>query len=234
VSETDSFINEVTDEVRRDKLFAYIRRYGWVAVLAILALVGGAAWREYSLASARSLAQGTGDALLAAMEQNDLAARSAALAAVPANGKSVAVDALLTAASQEQAGDVPAAIATLNSLAIDASAPDIYRSLATLKATMLDTRADPATRRAAFAVLGQPGGPFALLAQEQLALMDVAEGKTDEALAALQRITEDAGVSRGLRERAQNLIVALGGDIPAPATDPTATEPQTTQQPASE
>lgn len=49
-NENDSFIDEVTEDLRRDRLFAAFRRYGWIAGLVILAIVGGAAWREYSRA----------------------------------------------------------------------------------------------------------------------------------------------------------------------------------------
>jgi len=68
VSNTDSFIDEVTEEVRRDRLFALMRRYGWIAVLAILLLVGGAAWNEWRKAREASLAQAAGDALATAQE----------------------------------------------------------------------------------------------------------------------------------------------------------------------
>ena len=44
--DTDSFIDEVTDEVRRDRLYLLMRRYGWIGVLVIVVIVGGAAWRE--------------------------------------------------------------------------------------------------------------------------------------------------------------------------------------------
>ena len=50
MSESDSFIEEVTEEVRRDQLFGMMKRYGWIAVLVVLALVGGTAWREFSQA----------------------------------------------------------------------------------------------------------------------------------------------------------------------------------------
>ena len=36
MSDTDSFIDEVTEEVRKDRLYGYLRRYGWIAVLVIL------------------------------------------------------------------------------------------------------------------------------------------------------------------------------------------------------
>jgi len=32
MSDTDSFINEVTEEVRRDRLYGMFRRWGWFAL----------------------------------------------------------------------------------------------------------------------------------------------------------------------------------------------------------
>ena len=50
MSDSDSFIDEVTEEVRRDRLFGYFRRYGWIAAVVIVVVVGGAAWNEYQKA----------------------------------------------------------------------------------------------------------------------------------------------------------------------------------------
>ena len=47
MSDTDSFIDEVNEEVRRDRMFNLFRRDGWIAVAAVLLLVGGAAWNEW-------------------------------------------------------------------------------------------------------------------------------------------------------------------------------------------
>ena len=47
MSLNDSFIQEVSDEVRRDRLFGLFRRYGWVAACLILFLVGGAGINEW-------------------------------------------------------------------------------------------------------------------------------------------------------------------------------------------
>ena len=56
MSETDSFIEEVTEEVRRDRLFALFRRYGWIVLVLIVLVVGGAAWNEYRKAQDRAAA----------------------------------------------------------------------------------------------------------------------------------------------------------------------------------
>ncbi len=218
MSNTDSFIDEVTEEVRREKLYGYLRRYGWIGVACVLLLVGGAAFNEYRSAQVRSAAQATGDALLAALEQNDPADRAASLEAVDPAGSSAAVTLLLRAAAQQEAGDLAAAAQTLNALTMDADVPQMYRDIAGFKAAMLPSD-DNATRKAALEALAAPGLPFSLLAMEQLAYMALEEGDTAAALEMLQRIAEDAGVTRGLRERAQTLMVALGEPMPAARTE---------------
>jgi hypothetical protein len=218
LSNTDSFIEEVTEDVRRDKLFGYMRRYGWIAVALVLLVVGGAAWREYSAAQTRAAAEATGDALLDALNQDDMAARAEAIAQIGTDGPAVAVTALLTAATQQEAGQLDAARATLAELAINQEVPAMYRDLAGFKSAMLPSD-DPAVRMLALEQLAQPGQPFRLMALEQIAYVKLNDGDRDAAVATLQSIVEDAAVSRGLRERAQTLMVALGEPIPEPVTE---------------
>ena len=53
----DSFINEVTEEVRRDRLFTLFRRYAWIGITIVVLTVAGAAWNEWRKADARAEAQ---------------------------------------------------------------------------------------------------------------------------------------------------------------------------------
>jgi hypothetical protein len=216
VSESDSFINEVTEEVRREKLSGYLRRYGWIGVVLVAAVVGGAAWNEYTKAQEAATAQALGDNILTALEITDGQARAAAMAAIPATGPGVALVGLLTAGEQFDAGDTAGAMATLETLAANPDVGTLYRDLAAIKLLVLgaDTM-DPATRRTSLEVLAAPGAPFRLLALEQMALADLAAGETDAAIAMLRMVIEDAEVTAGLRDRASGLIVALGGTIGA-------------------
>lgn len=217
MSDTDSFINEVTEEVRREKLFGYLRKYGWIGIAAVLLLVGGAAWNEYRNAQARNTAQATGDALLVALEENDPAARAIAFAAIDADGTAAAVTLLLRAATEQEAGDIEASAQTLDAIVADTDAPDMYRDLAAFKAAMLPTE-DAAARKTALEALSQPGEPFRLLALEQIAFLALVDGDVDRALTILRQIEEDAAVTGGLRQRVQTLMVALGEPLPAPVT----------------
>ncbi|MCW9041946.1 MAG: hypothetical protein OQK05_01265 [Pseudopelagicola sp.] len=214
MSETDSFIEEVTEEVRRDRLFAVLRKYGWIGVLAVLLIVGGAGFKEWQKAQARAKAEATGDMLFAAVEKNDDAARVAALSALePASPQAQVVVDFLTAAHQLADGQDAEAAATLEGIATrEAETLEIYRQIALFKSVALQGAQMPAQdRRMRLESLATPGAPLALLAQEQLALLDIEDGNTQGALERLQGVVADAGVTPGLRRRASQLIVALGG-----------------------
>ena len=62
------------------------------------------------------------------------------------------------------------------------------------------------------------GQPLRLLAEEQLALIDISAGDSDAAIARLEAIRQDAEAGTDLQQRASQLIVALGG-TPAPLPD---------------
>ena len=217
MSDTDSFIEEVTEEVRRDKLFGLMRRYGWIAVLAVLLLVGGTAYREYNRAAEASRAKAFGDAILAALENDAAADRVSALDQVEApTAEGAAMLDMLIAAEQALDGNGAAAAERLNATATDGDLPEIYRQIASFKAlTRPESPLGADERRVAFEAMAAPGAPLRLLAEEQLALLDIEAGDTDAALARLNAILGDSELTAGLRRRASQLIVALGGELTA-------------------
>lgn len=221
--QNDSFIDEVTEDLRRDRLFAAFRRYGWIGLLAILAIVAGAAWREYSLAAAERDAQAFGDAVIAAEEAEDPAA---ALAALPSGEGQRALTALLTAAAQADAGDRAAAATTLTVLADDAGAAPLSRDLARLKLVMLQgADMDPAARDAMLSELSAPGRPFRLLALEQKAVALIAAGRDQDAVTLIRQIQQEQGLTPTQRRRLGEMLITLGveetpaaaGGVPDPA-----------------
>ena len=218
MSNTDSFIDEVTEEVRRDRLYAAFRRYGWIGGVAVLLLVGGAAWNEWRKAEADAAAQALGDRILAALDADDPIVRATGLSDLPATGDAAAVVALMAAGSERDGGDTAAAVARLAALEADPALTPLYRQLATLKRLMLEGAAgtSPADRIAALMPLTAPGAPFRQLAEEQIALAEAESGETEAAIARLRALLQEDGVSAGLRTRAGQTIVALGGDPAEP------------------
>ena len=215
MSNPESFINEVTEEVRRDKLFGYFRRYGWIGIVAVLLIVGGAAYREYQIAAKLAESKAFGDAVLDALDQDDAAARSTALAAVQAPGQRQALLNLLQSTDPET--DKAATLAALTAVAEDATLPASYRDLAVLRRVIVaGTDLPAADRRALLDPIAAPGRPYRPLALEQLALLSVETGDTAAAITALEALRQDQEATPGLRRRVEQVIVALGGK---PATN---------------
>ncbi|MCF6445418.1 hypothetical protein [Nereida sp. MMG025] len=220
MSNNESFIEEVTDELRSDQLWAAIRKYGWIVALAVIGIVGGASYNEFRKAQIENAAQAKGDAILDALNKEDPADVLTALDAAKDTGLATQ---FLLAGEQSTQGDTDAAIATYTAIAANVDAPAVYRDLATFKAVLLQGTDTPlAERKMAFEALAQPGGAYRLLAQEQLALIALESGDTDGAITMLQTLLEDTEVTQGLRRRATQAIVALGG---TPLPTPTQQEP---------
>lgn len=216
MSESESFIEEVSEEVRRDKLFKLFRKYGWVLALLVLAIVGGTAYNEWSKARREAAARQNGDAMQAALDTGD----AKALAPLSESGAPVAAVALLAQASLLQAdGDTPGALAALRRVTVAADVPAAYTDLAWLKIIMLDgANMAENERNSAFERLTAAGAPYRLLALEQQAMQFVRDGDTAAATATLSAILGESALTPDLRNRAQQLLQALGGDAGALAT----------------
>lgn len=92
----------------------------------------------------------------------------------------------------------------------------VYRDIAALRMLMLQSETLPAAeRRSGFEALARAGSPLRLLAEEQIALIEVESGETEAAIARFQAILADAEVTAGLRQRVTQVIVALGGELDA-------------------
>lgn len=213
MSNTDAFIEEVTEEVRRDRLFALMRRYGWIAVLAVVLLVGGAAFLELQKSRATKEARLLGDEMLAALAQEDLASRSEAFQKIEAS--TAGADAVLQymkSAALANTDQPEAAVAGLSEVASNGDLPEIYRQIAQFKLLLIQRGTlDPADLRQQWEALAQPGVLLRPLAEEQLALLEIDAGETDAAIARLQALVQDVEASTELKQRAVQVIVALGG-----------------------
>jgi hypothetical protein len=213
VSNPDSFIEEVTEEVRRDKLFAIFRKYGWIAGVIVLGLVGGTIWTEWSKSRADARAEAFGDALIDALDLGTPAERREALSAIPTDGAQRALLQLIIASDPDE--DPAATLASLDKVVADTTSPVVYRDLAVLRRVLVGGTDLPlADRRSALQAIAQPGKPFRTLAEELLAYLLVEEGKTDEAITAMTTLMQDQEASSALRARLGQMVTALGGTPP--------------------
>ncbi len=214
MSDTDSFIEEVSEEVRRDRLYKLMRRWGWIPVVLIVLLVGGAAYNEWSKATVKKASQALGTNILAAVQLQEASDRATAYDSIETDGDNVALVALLEASDALEEQDLQRAIETLSRVAADASLTDAYRHMAELKLILLSgDELSVSARLSRLQAIAGPGAPYRLLAEEQMAIADIAAGNDSSAMQRLFAILDDGELTAGLRRRVSQLIVALGGDL---------------------
>ncbi|MEM7643828.1 MAG: hypothetical protein AAF366_15045 [Pseudomonadota bacterium] len=213
MSNPDSFVNEVTEEVRKDRIQAFLRRWAWLGVSIVILVVGGAAVTEWRRAQAEASAEAFGDAILAALSGPDLPARRAALSAIePDDDNQAALLALLRATAANSGDDAQPVVArgALMALAESGDLNPVYRDLAVLKMILAGGSGDGMQDAVLLEGLAAPGAPYRSLAIEQQALMALADGDEATAITLFRLLTEEAGVSDALRRRALQVMVALG------------------------
>jgi len=213
VSDSDSFIQEVSEEVRRDRMFRLWRRYA-PAVLGGVVLVVGAtafnAWRDHSRAAA---AQEMGARMIAAGEAAAPAARAEAFLALAdaAEGGAATLARLRAAAELAAAGDAGGAAQAYGRIAEAADTEPAFAAFAAYRAAVLAApQAGAAATIATLTPLTAEGGPFRLLALEARAAAHLALGDRAAARADLDAVAADPLATENLRARAREALATLG------------------------
>jgi hypothetical protein len=216
--------DEVDEELRAERAQQLLKRYGGLIVAIAVAIVGAAAgwqgWRWYEARKDQAAAMeylaamNLADATAAGSSEATRTAGIAALAGLAATAPDgyATLARLREAALKADAGDLPAAASLWDGVASDASADPLLRDLASLlwAQHQIDT-GDPSLLEARLKPLATPDNPWHSLAEEQLALLDLRQGKADQAKTILHRLAEDTAAPNGVRGRASGLLSRLGG-----------------------
>lgn len=214
VSDTDSFLQEVSEELRRDRLYRNIRKYGWLAILLVVLVVGGATYREYLKSKTETAAQLFGTSIINALGEKNIDDRISKLQKINAPGDNAKVVIAMLLSAELNGSESPALEKSSLSTITEGSSIDAhYRELLNFK--ILLGSADTLSleeRATAFEALSKPGNPFRLLAEEQLALIELEQGYIDNAVEKISQILLDAELTAGLRNRATQMMIALGKD----------------------
>lgn len=208
--ETDTFIDEVTEELRRDRLYAMFRRYGPYLLAAIVLVVAGAAVNEYRKAQRTETARAIGGALLEAEQADEKAAAYLSVAASAEPGAAM-IARFNAAALRAEEGDLQTAASIYRSVAVDPNLAPRFRDLALLKAAMAEADiADPQSLIQTLAPIAAEGAPYRPLALELQAAAFLRLGDETSARQALIEAIASPGAPRNLIGRANEVLAALG------------------------
>ena len=218
--ETDSFVQEVDESLRQDRMLGLAKKYGpWLigAFVALLLAVGG--WQLYraqSLGASRAHAEEYAAAQRLAAEGN-LDQAKAEFERLTGEGPRVyrTMARLEHAAILEAQGDLEGALAEFDRAAEQASDP-IMRDSARLRAAYIvaDTQ-DFAALQTRLQPLIESDSRLSYLARELLGIEAWEAGNLDLARDTLQNLTLAFDAPEAVQQRAQIALSVIG---PAPAT----------------
>lgn len=211
--------DEVEEELRAERAQKFLTQYaGWMlgaVLLVVIAVAGWQAWRWHQAKQDERAGAAYIGAMLAT-EQPGGAGSAAALnqfdaLAVQAPQGYRTLSRLQAAALQAQTGHLKEALALWDAVAGDGNADPLLRDLASLLWAQHQVESgDPAIVRARLEPLAGTPGPWRALAQEQIALLDLRQGRTDQAKQTLTALRNAADAPAGVKERATALLARLG------------------------
>ena len=222
---SEAFLREVDENLRRDRAQAMARRFGPLVIggiLLLLAAIGG--WMYWQDRHAKATAIDS-ETLSSAM--NDIAARKDAAAApkldqlARSSSDGIAIEAKLTqAALAITAGKTASAIAIYRAIADDRSAAQPFRDIANLRLTTMEFDSiKPEEVISRLEPLAKPGGPWFGSAGELTGMAMIKMGRKAEAGHLFASIAADKNVPESIRGRAVPLAGTLGvdatGSLPA-------------------
>jgi hypothetical protein len=215
---SDTFLREVDENLRRDRLRDFGKKYGnWigVAVVLFLAASGGFIWWqqhqvqrseghvEQLSAIYRDIGAGKFDNV---PKQLDPLAQS--------GSKSIRASALFTAAAVAlEQNDHKLAIAKYREIAGDGGLPQPYRDAALIRQTALEfDQIKPDEVISRLQPFAKPGNPWFGSAGEMTALAMIKQGKKSEAGRLFAAVAKDKTVPDSIRARSVQIAGSLGVD----------------------
>lgn len=226
-SDPDTFMREVDEELRKERINKIVARYGWAiigGIVLLLGAIGGYIWWQERQ---QQQAQTQGESLLEALDSLENGNSSAAatklgpLAESNIHGYRVA-GLFARASSQVEQGQNQAAIVTLKSIAEDPDIAEPYRQVALLRQTALEfDQLQPRVVIQRLGPLARPGQVWFGTAGEMVAIAHLRMRRADLAGPLFKQIGEDETVPESIRTRAVQMAGSLGVNaVPEPSARP--------------
>ncbi len=212
MSNNESFMQEVSEEVRKDRFYRILKKWGWVGIALIVALVGGASFNEWNKESKINSARNLGDRVLAAIASKDV------IDLKEIEIKNVSQDIFiknLMSAILFSDDKLDASKKALEEIGGIPGITKTYKDLNAFKLGLLLLKSGNLTgeeRFGVFEALVEPGSPFRSLAKEPPALILIEQGKIELAIKTLVEIMDDSETTDTLRRRVTQLRISLGSD----------------------
>lgn len=214
----EGIFREIDEELRQENFAKLWKRYGNIivagAVVLVVAVGGYQGWHAYDLNN--RMKQGERYAAAAKMAQTgsiDTALEELNALRVDGDSGYRLLSAFDTAGLLARKGDNAAAVAAFDSIADDGGYDTLYRDLARLLAATVLINSDSGDQSllARLQPLTDNNNPWRHSARELLAVIAEHGGDKKKSRELFKSLTEDATAPQGIRQRAGEMLAALGG-----------------------
>jgi len=222
----EAFLREVDENLRRDQLHGFAKKYGkWLIGALILFLVAVAGWLFWQdRQDKRSAAQSEELAAIYAdigAGKTDAAKQKLELLKSDGDGVVRALALLTEAAIALDSNDRDSALANYRAITGDSGMPESYRDLALIRATALEfDKLRPEEVISRLEPLTKPDSPWFGTAGEMTAMAYLKQGKKEQAGRLFAAIAANAQAPESLRNRAVQIAGSLGVDASAALQQP--------------
>jgi hypothetical protein len=202
--------DEVEEDLRAERAEKLLKKYAWLLIAVAVAIVAAAAGWQFWTRYQHKQDEAAATRFVAAREGTDAVPALDQLAVTGPEGYKTLAR-LRAAAMKANAGDLQGGLSLWNAVAADSGADPLLRDFASLMATGRELdQGDPGQLEARLRPLADRANAWSGLAREQLAMLDLRQGKVDEARKRLQALSIDIDAPAGLRARAAALLTGLG------------------------
>ena len=204
MSLNDSFIKEVSEEVRRDKFFIYLKKYAWIGIFLVLIIVFAVSFNEWNKNKEKINNQLNGDELSVVLDKFSVDKNYNDYFSYIEQKKSGSIIAALNPLFLNDKVDVDKKLLHLKSITSDENIPLVLRDLALFYQYHLGN--DSYNEKFKILVeLSGPDRPFKLLAVEEKINLFLEKGSYEEALKEIDAIQPELSNSFSLNNRLNNL-----------------------------
>jgi hypothetical protein len=221
----EAFLREVDDELRRDQIEGFWKRWGRMlvgGVIGLLAIWAGWLWWQSRQNDAQGLDGEEMSAAVSALEAGNIGAATPALAKLKDSKFDGyrATARMADAALALQRGDTKAAVATYGEVVGDTKIAAPWRDLALVRKTAAEfDTLKPEEVIARLKPLAAAGNPWFGSAGEMTAIAYLKSGKPELAAKLFADIAKDEQVPETIRSRAVQMAGVLGVDAVPPAKE---------------
>ncbi len=212
----ESFLEEVAEEVRRDRLFKFFKKNGWIIAFVVLATLCASIAYEWRKNSEISRAKSNGDLLTLALEKSQKGNLEELLGLLSDNSPYLRPSSDLMAVTKlyyaellyNIDNDSSESMSVLKEIFSNESISTTLRQLAKIKYLLLFS-GDNKVKQDLIDELSSPGNHYRFLAQEHKVQTYLASGMSDEANRQIDILLNDLEVSEQQKRRLMDLKLAI-------------------------